>query len=142
MNDERWLLPAGIDEVLPPRAAEIESKVDKVTVAANDLLQEWRDELQEYHDPRMRRMAEVKFDQTRDQAERLIASMRTVEGRTKPVLALFRDQVLFLKHNLNARAISSLDRERVRIEGDVNRLIAEMQAAIDEAEAFIRALQV
>jgi ATP phosphoribosyltransferase regulatory subunit len=24
MNDERWLLPAGIDEVLPPRAAEIE----------------------------------------------------------------------------------------------------------------------
>ena len=65
-----------------------------------------------------------------------------MEGRTKPVLALFRDQVLFLKHNLNARAISSLDRERVRIEGDVNRLIAEMQAAIDEAEAFIRALQV
>ena len=59
-----------------------------------------------------------------------------------PVLALFHDQVLFLKHNLNARAISSLDRERVRIEGDVNRLIAEMQAAIDEAEAFIQALQV
>lgn len=124
------------------QAAEIESKVDKVTVAANDLLQEWRKELQDYHDPRMRRMAEVKFDQTRAQAERLIASMRTVEGRTKPVLALFHDQVLFLKHNLNARAISSLDRERVRIEGDVNRLIAEMQAAIDEAEAFIKALQV
>jgi ElaB/YqjD/DUF883 family membrane-anchored ribosome-binding protein len=124
------------------QAAEIESKVDKVTVAANDLLQEWRKELQDYHDPRMRRMAEVKFDQTRAQAERLIASMRTVEGRTKPVLALFHDQVLFLKHNLNARAISSLDRERVRIEGDVNRLIAEMQAAIDEAEAFIQALQV
>ena len=57
-------------------------------------------------------------------------------------LALFRDQVLFLKHNLNARAISSLDRERVRIEGDVNILIAEMQAAIDEANSFIAALKV
>jgi ElaB/YqjD/DUF883 family membrane-anchored ribosome-binding protein len=46
------------------------------------------------------------------------------------------------KQDLNARAISSLDRERVRIEGDVNILIEEMQAAIDEADRFIRALKV
>ncbi|MBT8430817.1 MAG: DUF2959 domain-containing protein [Gammaproteobacteria bacterium] len=124
------------------QAAEIGDKVDKVTLAANALLDEWRVELKDYHDERMRRMAEIKFDQTRANAERLIASMRAVETRTKPVLALFRDQVLFLKHNLNARAISSLDRERVRIEGDVNILIAEMQAAIDEADRFIRALKV
>jgi len=124
------------------QAAEIGDKVDKVTLAANALLDEWRVELKDYHDQGMRRMAEIKFDQTRAHAERLIASMRAVETRTKPVLALFRDQVLFLKHNLNARAISSLDRERVRIEGDVNILIAEMQAAIDEADRFIRALKV
>jgi ElaB/YqjD/DUF883 family membrane-anchored ribosome-binding protein len=124
------------------RAAEIGSKVDKVTVAANALLDEWRVELRDYHDDRMRRMAEEKFDQTRVHAERLIASMRAVESRTEPVLAVFRDQVLYLKHNLNARAISSLDRERVRIEGDVRVLIAQMQAAIDEADSFIRALNV
>jgi ElaB/YqjD/DUF883 family membrane-anchored ribosome-binding protein len=124
------------------QSAEIGDKVDKVTLAANALLDEWRVELKDYHDERMRRMAEIKFDQTRAHAERLIASMRAVETRTKPVLALFRDQVLFLKHNLNARAISSLDRERVRIEGDVNILIAEMQAAIDEADRFIKALKV
>ena len=124
------------------RAAEIGGKVDKVTLAANALLDEWRIELKDYHDERMRRVAEIKFDQTRAHAERLIASMRAVETRTKPVLALFRDQVLFLKHNLNARAINSLDRERVRIEDDVNVLIADMQAAIDEADRFIRALKV
>lgn len=124
------------------RAAEIGNKVDKVTVAANALLDEWRVELEDYHDDRMRQMAERQFDQTRLQAERLIASMRAVEARTEPVLALFRDQVLYLKHNLNARAISSLDRQRVRIEGDVNVLIAEMRAAIDEADSFIRALKV
>ena len=124
------------------QAAEIGERVDKVTLAANALLDEWRVELKDYHDPRMRRIAEVQFDQTRMQAERLIASMRTVESRTKPVLALFRDQVLYLKHNLNARAISSLDQQRVRIEGDVNMLIAEMQAAIKEADSFIKALKV
>ncbi|MBT8429426.1 MAG: DUF2959 domain-containing protein [Gammaproteobacteria bacterium] len=124
------------------RAAAIGEKVDKVTLAANALLDEWRVELKDYHDERMRRMAEIKFDQTRAHAGRLIASMRAVETRTKPVLALFRDQVLFLKHNLNARAISSLDSERVRIEGDVTTLIADMQAAIDEADRFIEALKV
>lgn len=124
------------------QAAEIGDKVDKVTVAANVLLDEWRVELKDYHDDRMRRMAEIKFDQTRVHAEQLIAAMRAVEKRTQPVLALFRDQVLFLKHNLNARAISSLSRERVRIESDVNSLIAEMQAAIDDADRFIKALKV
>jgi len=124
------------------RAAEIADRVDKVTVAANVLLEEWRDELNDYHDARMRRMAEVQFDQTRRQARGLISSMRAVEARTKPVLALLRDQVLYLKHNLNARAISSLDKQRVRIEGDVKVLIAEMQAAIDEADSFIKALKV
>jgi len=124
------------------QAAEIGSRVDKVTAAANRLLEEWRDELKDYHDARMRRMAEVQFDQTRVQAERLIASMRAVEARTVPVLAVFRDQVLYLKHNLNARAISSLDQQRTRIEGDVNVLIRDMQAAIDEADAFIRTLKV
>ena len=124
------------------QAAEISNKVDKVTVAANALLDEWRVELKDSHDDRMRRMAERQFDQTRLQAERLIASMRAVEARTQPVLALFRDQVLYLKHNLNARAISSLDKQRVRIEGDVNVLISEMQAAIDEADSFIKALKV
>ena len=49
------------------------------------------------------------------------------------MLQVFQDHVLYLKHNLNARAISSLDQQRVRIEGDVKVLIAEMQASIEEA---------
>ena len=34
--------------------------------------------------------------------------MRLAESRIEPVLKSFRDQVLFLKHNLNAKAIASL----------------------------------
>lgn len=123
------------------RAAEIGSRIDKVTKAANHLLEEWAEELGDYHDEGMRRQAERQFDQTRLSAERLIAAMRTVESRTEPVLALFRDQVLYLKHNLNARAINSLDQEREKIQQDVDGLIAEMQAAINEANAFIAALK-
>jgi len=41
MNDERWLLPAGIDEVLPPQATELES----LRRALLDLYMSWGYEL-------------------------------------------------------------------------------------------------
>jgi hypothetical protein len=55
-----------------------------------------------------------------------------------PVLAAFKDQVLFLKHNLNAQAIASLGSTATQIEGDVARLIKEMEASIGEADDFIK----
>ena len=124
------------------RATEIGTRIDKVTSAANTLLDEWRGELKDYHDPKLRTIAERQFDDTRLRAERLIGAMRAVEQRTEPVLALFRDQVLYLKHNLNARAISSLDAERGRVQQNVDVLIRDMQAAIDEANAFIETLKI
>ena len=57
-----------------------------------------------------------------------------------PVLLAFRDQVLFLKHNLNARAIASLQTELVSVEANVASLIKEMEASIGEADAFIKAM--
>ncbi len=60
----------------------------------------------------------------------------------KPVLAAFKDQVLFLKHNLNAKAISSLQPELSKIEGNVSRLIKEMEKSISEADKFIQSMNI
>ena len=57
-----------------------------------------------------------------------------------PVLTLFRDQVLFLRHNLNARAIGSLETELNDIERATANLIGEMERSIAEASRFIDAL--
>jgi hypothetical protein len=54
-----------------------------------------------------------------------------------PVLTVFNDRVLYLKHNLNARAIAALNTETASLEGDVARLIAEMEQSIAAADAFI-----
>ena len=48
------------------------------------------------------------------------------------------DQVLYLKHNLNANAIQSIRSEVTRIDRDVNNLLAAMQQSISEADNFIR----
>lgn len=118
-------------------AQDIGKRIDKVTKAANDLLSEWKVELDAYHDPNLRQRAQVQFDETRNRADQLIAAMRQAESRTKPVLDAFRDQVLYLKHNLNMQAIASLDEEAETIESDVDALVQEMEVSIAEANAFI-----
>ena len=67
----------------------------------------------------------------------MIKSMRKAEKTVHPVLETLRDQVLYLKHNLNARAISALKGELNTINSDVNQLIINMQKSIDEANLFI-----
>lgn len=118
-------------------ANDISKRIDRVVDASNRLLDEWRSELDDYNDAALRRLAETQFDQTRDQATRLIASMREIEGRMRPVLASFRDQVLYLKHNLNLSAIAALEGEATIIESNVDLLIADMNRSIAEADAFI-----
>lgn len=121
-------------------ANDVSGRIDKVVAASNRLLEEWRGELGDYKDPKLRRRAEEQFDATRSQAERLIETLRASEARMNPVLDAFRDQVLYLKHNLNLSAIAALDGEAAVIESDVDALIGEMQAAIAEADAFIATL--
>ena len=121
-------------------AGEITERVDRVVAASNRLLDEWRGELDDYNDPALRRLAEQQFDQTRDQAGQLIASMREIENRMQPVLASFQDQVLYLKHNLNLSAIAALEGEASVIESNVDLLIADMNRSIAEADAFINVI--
>jgi DUF2959 family protein len=74
----------------------------------------------------------------RIQYSQLISHMHDAEERMDPVLEAFQDQVLYLKHNLNAQAIGSLENELVGIRQDVDELIRNMEQSIAESEAFIR----
>ena len=67
--------------------------------------------------------------------------MKRAATTMTPVLAAFRDQVLFLKHNLNAQAIAAVQRALVTVETDIAALIRAMEAAIAEADAFLKATQ-
>ena len=73
----------------------------------------------------------------RQMVRRLRAYART---GVDPVLDAFRDQVLFLKHNLNAQAISALGGTTRDLQKDISRLIADMEKSIKEADAFIAAM--
>ena len=58
-----------------------------------------------------------------------------------PVLSSLQDNVLYLKHNLNARAIGALKGEFSGMRQEINLLMRDMQLAIKESDAFIRSME-
>jgi hypothetical protein len=123
------------------RAEAVSDHIEEVADVAEALFKEWEAELESYSDPELRQASERQLRDTRARFEELIQAMYQVERKMDPVLAAFQDQVLFLKHNLNARAITSLEDNVVALETDVNQLIGEMEASIDEANRFIEEMR-
>jgi len=122
------------------KAEAMRNRIDSVEDVAEALFDEWEAELSQYTNDSLRRTSERKLTQTRQHYAQLISAMKRAETKIEPVLLAFRDQVLFLKHNLNAQAIASLQSELVSVEADVALLIKEMEASIAEANAFISAM--
>lgn len=119
------------------RASKVDERILAVERVADALFGEWEAELEQYTNNRLRRQSEQTLKRTQNQYQDLVAAMRRAEEKMHPVLQAFQDQVLFLKHNLNAMAIASIQKEVDAIEEDVAELITEMEKAIAEAEAFI-----
>ncbi len=118
-------------------ADRVRNRVKDVDRVASDLFKEWRKELDQYSDASLRRISETQLLETERRYAELISKMRAASKSMDPVLTVFNDRVLFLKHNLNASAIAALDQEKARIEGDVADLIRAMERSIAEADAFI-----
>lgn len=122
------------------KAKAVRKRIADVESVAKALFDEWKSELDQYSNEKLRRASEQKLDQTRQRYSYLIGAMKRAETKIEPVLVAFRDQVLFLKHNLNAQAIASLQSELASVEADIASLIKEMEASIAEADAFIQAM--
>ncbi len=121
-------------------AASVRTRIDSVERVARDLFREWEKELDQYASADLRRASEQQLRDTQRRYEQLIDKMHRAESRIEPVLSAFRDRVLFLKHNLNARAIASLKTNRAAIESDIAALVSEMNRSITEADRFIQAM--
>jgi predicted nucleic acid-binding Zn-ribbon protein len=122
------------------KAKDVSTRIADVEKVAKDLFAEWKSELGQYTNKNLRQVSEQKYVRTQAKYEQLIGAMKQAEKKIEPVLSAFRDQVLFLKHNLNAQAIASLEGELVSIESNVASLIKDMDASIAEADVFIKSM--
>ncbi|AKC83124.1 DNA repair protein [Verrucomicrobia bacterium IMCC26134] len=123
------------------KAKAVKDRIAALDSVATALFSEWKRELGQYTSEALRAQSEAQYKDTLARYQKLTASMQKAAGRMEPVLASFRDQVLFLKHNLNARAVTGLSGTARDLERDISRLVSEMERSITEADAFIRTLQ-
>lgn len=122
------------------RAEKVTGRINSVETVSADLFREWEGEIAQMSNPDLKGKSQQLLADTKGRYAELIATMRRSEAKMPPVLTAFNDQVLFLKANLNAQAISSLQGTAVEIDRDVQSLIADMDASIAEADEFIASL--
>lgn len=123
------------------RAKEVRDRIAAVADVADALFDEWKKELKQYSDPALRRESEREMNLTRRRYEELMDTMQNAARRMDPILGKFRDQVLFLKHNLNAQAIAGLSSTSRGLQEDISRLIEDMERSIKDADEFIHAMK-
>jgi hypothetical protein len=123
------------------KAEEVRERIAAVEEVSAALFAEWEAELEQYRSDRLREKSARQLTATRKRCAQLLGKMKAAEKTIEPVLSVLRDQVLFLKHNLNAQAVASLQEELVSVEADVETLVQQMNEAIEEADSFIQGLE-
>jgi gas vesicle protein len=123
------------------RAEDVRKRIASIEQVSKDLFAEWQLEIDSMQNAKLKSQSSRSLADTRAKYTKLIAAMNKAAGKMPPVLTAFRDQVLFLKHNLNARAIASLSSTLGEIEGDIELLIKDIDASIKESERFLASLE-
>jgi hypothetical protein len=122
------------------RANTVHKRIKDVETVADDLFVEWKKEIKEISSPKLRESSEEKLRETRRRYDELHAALKRAEQSMDPVLVRLHDQVLYLKHNLNAAAITSLKGESTNVQAEISNLLKDMNDAIAQADKFINSL--
>ena len=123
------------------QANKVRSEIREVDQVARDLFREWEREIRQYENASLAADSRAKLADTRSRFQQLSSTLHAAEASMEPVLRQFRDQVLYLKHNLNAAAIGSLRGKADTIQSDIQRLLEQMNRSIAEADRFIQTMK-
>ena len=118
-------------------ANEVSNNINKVEDVADALFDEWSDELEQYKSASLKRQSSKKLAATQRQFSQLLRSMRSAESKMEPVLSSLQDNVLYLKHNLNAQAVAAIKGEFTNLKRDIQLLMNDMNKSIEDSNKFI-----
>lgn len=123
------------------RADAVRKRIRDMESVATDLFAEWENEIAQINTPALQATSKEQLRTTRLRYQELQAALKKAESSMGPVLTQFKDYTLALKHSLNAQAIASLKSEATNIQGDITRLVQQMNQSIAKADEFVKGLQ-
>ncbi|MCW3172709.1 DUF2959 domain-containing protein [Shewanella subflava] len=122
-------------------ADDVSNRITKVEDVAEALFEEWQSEIDEISKASLRRNSTTKLKETQRSYQSLVKSMRRAEAKMPPILTAMKDNMLYLKHNLNAQAIGAIKGEFTNLQTDISSLIKEMNKSIAESNKFIESME-
>lgn len=123
------------------RSEALSHRIVKVESVAQDLFSEWESEISKLKTPKYSQGSRQKLRDTKVRFAKLQVTMHKTEKDLAPVLSALEEQVIFLKHNLNAQALGSLQGEALSIEGDFKSLSLSIHKSISESQIFLSNLR-
>lgn len=127
-------------EDISSRSNELSDNIDKSEDIANDLFSEWRKEALSLNKRKYRKDSLTKLKKTKISFNDTLSSMRHVEKNMRKILKQYKDQVTYIKHNLNAKVIGSLQLEMKSISSEMEKLIVQIDRSKSKAKKFISKL--
>jgi hypothetical protein len=122
------------------QAGKLHDKIQSIDQVSNYLFKEWQGEINAMDNAKLKSQDTVMLRNAKGRQATYMRAMRRTEDQITPVLKAFHDQVLFLKHNLNARAIGSLKNTSAGLQSDVADLVQSIDASSREADKLISSL--
>jgi DNA-binding transcriptional regulator YbjK len=123
---------------LNDNAKSLSKRIEKAQEIASDLFSEWKSEAKKITNTKFRKDSLSKRVITMTKFKLTVKAIKNVESKMKKVLVKLNDRVLFLKHNLNAKAIGKVKIELMNIEGDIIALIKQINESNEQANSFIK----
>ncbi|MSR62254.1 MAG: DUF2959 family protein [Planctomycetes bacterium] len=121
------------------RAQDLGLRIDAAQKESAALFQGWNEELAHFSGDTLRKKSAAMLQDTQARAQRVAGALEGVRKRMEPVVLKLSDYALFFHHNLNARAIATLEDTYKDFDAEFRALDRELEQALSESQTFLTA---
>jgi len=122
-------------------AKKVNERIDQIESVSSALFLEWENEIAMYQNETLQRRSSQQLIETKERYEEMLSLMYQSVDSMVEILYIFRDNVMYLKHNLNTQAIGALRNEFARLQIEVDELTRQMEVSIASSNTFVEEMQ-
>ncbi len=120
---------------------DLDGTLTAIRADSEKLFADWSADLERFSGDALRKKSETMMVETQERSQRVIASLESVQSKMEPVLMQLQDYALFFNHNLNPRAIATLEDTYDDFDAEVKAMRIEIEKAQEEMRSFLLALE-
>jgi len=119
------------------QAARLGSDIERMKRSADVIFEAWAVDLESFASTDMRVRSHERMDKTKERYRDLVLKVEPAHGDLVAFNNTLRDHAIFLGHDFNVGAISSIEPELRKLGLMASDLAKQLQASLDSAEAYL-----